>query len=207
MFECRWQRDGFECWELRGDLRGASRRWQHRLGEELWLWLNAAGEGVVWGREHRIFLKPGLFGCFGAAETEAWKWTRLPGTHQGRILVIPRAFVQESLAAATTTAHAHADTATAAVPPPPRTARWLRGEAGLSFAALMGSRERRLLELLAAADGARPLPAPLRRALAACLRGWLLTQPRRRMPRAAARGRSRSRNQVSRMKPASHQGQ
>lgn len=191
MFECRWQAEGFECWELRGDLRGASRRWQHRLGEELWLWLNVAGEGVVWGKEHRIFLKPGLFGCFGAAEMEAWKWTRLPGGHEGRILVIPREFVVACLAEAKAL--------------PLRTRRWLQGEAGLSFAALMGVRERRLLQRLATAAGQRPLSAALRRALAACLRGVLVAQPGRLMPNSAARGRSRTSSQVSTTKPRSHQ--
>lgn len=192
MFECCWEREGFECWNLRGDLRGASRRWQHRLGsEELWLWLNLSGQGVVWGKEHRIFLKPGLFGCFGGQEEKDWKWTRLPGQHEGRILVIPKEHIM------TLAANGKAmDT---------RASKWLRGESGLAFVGLMGAAEHRLSELLMGNWRSKNLPASVRRTLDSCLGGVLkpaIQSPR--IPRSAAKGRLLARNQVNKMNPASH---
>lgn len=186
MFECWWQHDGFEAWRLRGDLRGASRRWQHRLGDELWLWLNRSGEGVVWGRDHRIFLKKGLFGCFAGLEGEDWKWTRLPGYHEAEILVIPRA------QAAGLTAGGEARD--------PRTRAWLAGGGSVSFAGLMGPGERLLMERLSLGWKSRTMSAACRRAL----REWFSPAVQHRMPRAAACGRSRSSAQVSSTKTTSH---
>jgi len=152
MFECWWQKDGFEAWRLRGDLRGASRRWQHRLHDELWLWFNASGEGVVWGRDHRIFLKPGLFGCFGGQDGEDWKWTRLPGHHEAEILILPREQLRRRFGEA------------AAAKNTPF-ARWLRGEQGVSFSGLSGPEEKKLAALLAAGWRTKSLPIAVSRAL------------------------------------------
>lgn len=157
MFECWWQGDGFEAWRLRGDLRGASRRWQHRLHDELWLWINAAGEGVIWGKDHRIFLRDGLFGCFGGQEGEPWKWTRLPGHHEAEILIIPRAYLMEQFAEA------------AAAKKTPF-ARWLRGEQGMSFVGLSGREEQRLAKCLKAGWSSKRMPAAVKRALDAWVR-------------------------------------
>jgi hypothetical protein len=191
MFECSWEREGFECWNLRGDLRGASRRWQHRLGDELWLWLNLSGQGVVWGKEHRTFLKPGLFGCFASQEEEAWKWTRLPGQHEGRILVIPKNHILTLASRGR-----KLDT---------RASKWLRGEAGLAFVGLMGAPEHRLAELLLGNWRSPALPSSVRRSLDTCLTGILRGAPQSpRIPRSAANGRILTRNQVSKMNPASH---
>jgi hypothetical protein len=193
MFECWWQNDGFEAWHLRGDLRGASRRWQHRLQDELWLWFNDSGEGVVWGKDHRIFLKPGLFGCFGGQEGEDWKWTRLPGHHEGEILIVPREHLVRHFGEA------------AALKKTPF-ARWLRGEKGVSFAGLMGTGEKRLAAKLAAGWKAQALPAGVERDL----HGWfsrILGAVQTSMPRASACGRKRTRTQVSRTKPMSYQSQ
>lgn len=191
MFECWWQDNGFEAWRLRGDLRGASRRWQHRLDGELWVWLNASGEGVIWGRDHRIFLRPGLFGCFGGQDREDWKWTRLPGHHEAEILIIPREYLVANfgeLAATKNTPFA----------------RWLRGEQGMSFAGLVAKEEKRLAKRLIAGWTSRRMPAATRRALDLWVHRILgVTQAS--MPRASACGRRRKRNQVNKTKPASHQ--
>jgi hypothetical protein len=191
MFECWWQEDGFEAWRLRGDLRGASRRWQHRLADELWLWVNAAGEGVIWGRDHRIFLRKGLFGCFGGQDGEDWKWTRLPGHHEAEILIIPRNYLLQHFGEL-------------AIPKKTPFARWLRGERGMSFAGLIGEEEKQLAARLSAGWNSRSMPAATRRALDR----WILRilgalQPA--MPRASACGRKRIRNQVRNTKPISHQ--
>jgi len=191
MFECWWQNDGFEAWRLRGDLRGASRRWQHRLDDELWLWVNSSGDGVIWGREHRIFLREGLFGCFGGQGGEDWKWTRLPGHHEAEILIIPREYLVRNFG----------ETAAAKNTP---FARWLRGEKGMSFAGLVAKEEKRLAALLAAGWRSRPMPAPARRALDR----WVLRilgAAQEPIPCASACGRRRTRNQVRKRKPASHQ--
>lgn len=191
MFECWWQDGGFEAWRLRGDLRGASRRWQHRLADELWLWVNLSGDGVIWGRDHRIFLREGLFGCFGGQEGEDWKWTRLPGHHEAEILIIPRDYLLE-----------HFCTPAASKKTP--FARWLRGEAGMSFAGLLGKEEKRLGTLLAAGWKCRRMPAPARRALERWV-GRILDGHQAFIPCASARGRSRSKTQVQTRKAASHQ--
>ena len=193
MFECWWQNEGFEAWHLRGDLRGASRRWQHRLQDELWLWFNDSGEGVVWGKDHRIFLKPGLFGCFGGQEGEDWKWTRLPGHHEGEILIVPRDYLAR-----------HFGEAAAAKKTP--FARWLRGEKGVSFAGLMGTGEKRLAEKLAAGWKARGLPVGVERDLNAWI-SRILGADQAPIPRASACGRKRTRTQVSSTKPMSYQSQ
>lgn len=191
MFECWWQNEGFEAWHLRGDLRGASRRWQHRLHDELWLWFNDSGEGVVWGKDHRIFLKPGLFGCFGGQDGEDWKWTRLPGQHTGEILIVPREHLVR-----------HFGGAASAKKTP--FARWLRGEKGVSFAGLMGTGERRLAKRLIAGWKSRSLPMTLERDLHAWVSGLLGAAT---MPRASACGRKRTKTQVNSTKPMSYQSQ
>lgn len=193
MFECWWQNEGFEAWHLRGDLRGASRRWQHRLHDELWLWFNDSGEGVVWGKDHRIFLKPGLFGCFGGQDGEDWKWTRLPGHHVGEILIIPREWLVR---------HAGEAAATKGT----SFARWLRGEKGVSFAGLMGAGEKNLAKRLTAGWKSRALPATVERDLHAWVSGLLGATPVP-MPRASACGRKRANTQVSSTKPMSYQSQ
>ena len=192
MFECWWQENGFEAWRLRGDLRGASRRWQHRLGDELWLWVNASGEGVIWGRDHRIFLRDELFGCFGSQEKgEDWKWTRLPGHHEAEILIIPRDFLLQ---------HFGEVAATRKTP----FARWVRGERGMAFAGLSGKEEAKLARHLAGGWKSRRMPAATRRAL----ERWILrifdAPQLPSMPNASECGRKRTRSQVKKTKPISH---
>ena len=190
MFECWWQNDGFEAWHLRGDLRGASRRWQHRLQDELWLWINHSGEGVVWGKDHRIFLRPDLFGCFGGQEGEDWKWTRLPGHHEAEILVIPRDFMIRNFGE------------TAAKKNTPF-ARWLRGETGVAFAGKLGEEEQQLGKLLAAGWGSRTLPVRVKHSVSRWIQR-ILGAPQTVIPRASASGRRRTSSQVNSRKATSH---
>ena len=190
MFHCWWQQDGFEAWHLRGDLRGASRRWQHRLHDELWLWINASGEGLVWGKDHRIFLKEGLFGCFGGQEGEPWKWTRLPGHHEAEILIIPRDYLTANFAAAAAAKHTPF-------------AKWLRGEQGMSFVGLSAREEKRLATLLRKGWTSKRMPAPVKRALDRWVQR-ILGMDQALIPRASACGRKRTRSQVRKMNPASH---
>lgn len=191
MFECWWQNEGFEAWRLRGDLRGASRRWQHRLHDELWLWINASGEGVVWGKDHRIFLKPGLFGCFGGQEGEDWKWTRLPGHHEAEILIIPRDHLVRHFG----------ETAAAKNTP---FARWLRGEQGVSFTGLAGREEKKLAALLSAGWRSKAMPSAVKKSLGRWF-GRILGVPQDLMPLASAKGRKRKPRTVSTRKAASYQ--
>ena len=193
MFECWWQNEGFEAWRLRGDLRGASRRWQHRLHDELWLWINASGEGVVWGKDHRIFLKPGLFGCFGGQDGEDWKWTRLPGHHDAEILIIPRDYLVR-----------HFGEAAAARNTP--FARWLRGEQGVSFTGLAGREEKKIAALLAAGWRSKSMPAAVQRSLGRWVER-ILGATQDLMPLASAKGRRRRPTRVKARKAASYQSQ
>jgi hypothetical protein len=193
MFECWWQNEGFEAWRLDGDLRGASRRWQHRLHDELWLWFNDSGEGVVWGKNHGIFLKPGLFGCFGGGEGEDWKWTRLPGQHAGQILIVPRDWLTTRCGAAGAGKRTPFS-------------RWLRGECGVAFVGLMGGVEKKLATRLAAGWKSRTLPPKFAAELQDWVSGLLGSSPAA-MPRASACGRRRTSTQVSSTKPMSYHSQ
>lgn len=190
MFECWWQDNGFEAWRLRGDLRGASRRWQHRLNDELWLWVNSSGDGVVWGRDHRIFLREGLFGCFGGQEGEDWKWTRLPGHHEAEILIIPREYLIENFG----------ELVEGKKTP---FARWMRGERGLSFAGLVAKEEKRLAARLATGWKSKRMPALAKRALDRWIMRIVEAPQLPAIPCASECGRKRTKTQVKTTKPIS----
>ncbi len=132
----RWhERDGLSCWHLRGRARHGGSRWQTRVSGEVWLWLNRSGEGVIWGAQDRMYLRPGMYAIFGEESGDCWRWTRLPGSHEVEVVV----FRREWLAGQT------GDGASGN----PRFAAWLEKGGKLAFSGLMTLAEHRLADDLA----------------------------------------------------------
>jgi len=150
--DLQWQRwmdlGGVSAWRLAGRSRRGGSTWQASVAGEVWVWLNLEGEGVIWGKEDRLFLKPGMYAIFGEDEAERWRWTRLPGAHRSELLVISRAWLARRLGERLQFVH-------------PDFAKWIEGGGRLVFAGLMMGQERELAEALAATLAEDPA-APLR---------------------------------------------
>lgn len=134
---------GVSCWRLGGRSVHAGSTWQTRVSGEVWLWLNHSGEGVIWGAEDRMFLRPGMYAIFGEDSEEKWRWTRLPGDHVAEVVVISRAWMARKLGESSRLVH-------------PRFAEWLQGGGKMAFAGLMSGPERELLEGLQGMTGRDP---------------------------------------------------
>ncbi|GAA5483084.1 HTH-type transcriptional activator RhaR [Haloferula sargassicola] len=140
----RWiDLSGVSCWRLGGRSVHAGSTWQTRVSGEIWLWLNGGGEGVIWGAEDRMYLRPGMYAIFGEDTEEKWRWTRLPGDHQAEVLVISRSWIARRLGG--TSQHVH-----------PRFSQWLTGGGKLAFAGLMSGPEKELMEGLQWMTGSEP---------------------------------------------------
>ncbi len=137
---------GLSCWRLAGRSVHAGSTWQTRISGEIWLWLNGSGEGVIWGAEDRMFLRPGMYAIFGEDSEEKWRWTRLPGSHEAEVVVISRAWIARRLG--DSSRHVH-----------PRFAEWLRGGGKIAFAGLMSRPEKELLDGLRGLTGKGPSEA------------------------------------------------
>lgn len=134
---------GVACWRLRGRALKAGSTWQTRVSGEVWIWLNRGGEGMIWGAEDRMYLRPGMYAIFGEDEEERWRWTRLPGQHEAEVVVVSRAWLARRLGGSVE--HVH-----------PRYAEWLKGGGKVAFSGLMTGPERDLEEGLRGMDGALP---------------------------------------------------
>jgi AraC-like DNA-binding protein len=110
---------------------------------EVWIWLNRTGEGMIWGAEDRMYLRPGMYAIFGEDARDRWRWTRLPGEHEAEVVVISRAWLARRLG--NTVAHVH-----------DRYADWLKGGGKLAFSGLMTGPERELAEGLRGMDAEQP---------------------------------------------------
>lgn len=120
-------------------MRGAS-QWQARVSGEVWVWMNLEGEGVIWGGEDRMFLRPGMYAIFGEDEAERWRWTRLPGKHRAEVVILSRPWLSRRIGGnGVESLH-------------PDFASWLTRGGRLSFAGLMTGPERDLAEGLAGLD-------------------------------------------------------
>lgn len=130
-----WERwlawSGVSCWRLRGRAAHGGSTWQTPVSGEVWIWLNRQGEGVIWGSEDRMYLRPGMYAIFGEDEPERWRWTRLPGDHEAEVVVISRAWLARRLG--NTVDHVHE-----------RFASWLRGGGKMAFSGLMTGPEQDL---------------------------------------------------------------
>lgn len=134
---------GLACWRLGGRAVQAGSTWQTKVSGEVWIWLNRTGEGVIWGSEDRMYLRPGMYAIFGEDEEEKWRWTRLPGEHEAEVVVISRAWLARRLGGSAE--HVH-----------PRYAAWLKGGGKVAFTGLMTGPERELSEGLMTMAGEAP---------------------------------------------------
>lgn len=142
-WELWWELAGVKAWRVEGLSRRAGSRWQHRMEGEIWIWLNVEGEGVVWGQEDRVFLRPGMYAILGDDRGERWFWTRLPGRHRAVVLVIARPWLARRIGERAGLLH-------------PDFLAWLKEGAKLAFAGLMTGPEKRLEESLRGFDPAVP---------------------------------------------------
>jgi AraC-like DNA-binding protein len=134
---------GVSCLRLGGRSEKAGSTWQAQVSGEIWVWLNGEGEGVIWGAEDRMYLRPGMYAIFGEDEAERWRWTRLPGEHAAEVVVVSRAWLARRIGSDRRWVH-------------PDYSAWLEGGSKLAFAGLMTGPEKTLAEGLAGLDRESP---------------------------------------------------
>jgi len=134
---------GLMFYRMHGSRSGGGTTTESRVAGEVWIWLNRLGEGVIWGTEDRMFLRPGMYAIFGDDAGDHWRWTRLAGDHDLEVIVISRAWLSRRLG--TSLAHVH-----------PRYRAWLEGGGKLAFAGLMTGPELDLEAGLRAMHGGSP---------------------------------------------------
>jgi AraC-like DNA-binding protein len=99
------------------------------------LWLNVGGSGLIWGKNDRFVLKPGMYAMTGGGEAGDWSCVRYPGTQQLEVVVISRNWLRDRLGKHAEWLH-------------PELSKWLRDGGAVAFCGLMGVWERDLCEAL-----------------------------------------------------------
>lgn len=120
---------------LRGRVAESGWKWRIRSAESLWLWLNVAGEGLLWGPRERFLLKPGMFAMSGGGAEGLWTFIRHPGAHRVDWVEIPRPWLKQRVGAETSSLRGGL-------------AGWLGSGTAVAFCGLMGVWERDLSESL-----------------------------------------------------------
>ena len=123
---------------LAGGVSKGGWNWRIRSAESLWLWLNIDGDGLIWGKNERFVLKPGMFAITGGGPENVWSCIRQPGSHRLDWVEIPREWLRQRVGSATSGLRGGL-------------AEWLRVGSPVSFCGLMGVWERDLCEALAKA--------------------------------------------------------
>lgn len=144
----KWLNAGsIECWRYAAQTGGGGQRWRHRAQEdEVWLWLNLSGEGLLWGSHERLVLKPGMYALLGCQAGEDWSCMRYPGQQRLEVLRLPRTWLQHRFGAKRE--HLH-----------PSLSEWLDRGGPLGFSGLMTLWENELTGLLARLDEEDPRSA------------------------------------------------
>lgn len=124
---------------LKGVVAESGWKWRIRSAESLWLWLNVAGEGLIWGPRERFVLKPGMFAMSGGGSEGLWTCIRHPGEHRVDWVEIPRPWLRQRVGAETSALRGGL-------------ASWLQSGTAVAFCGLMGVWERDLSESLGKAD-------------------------------------------------------
>jgi AraC-like DNA-binding protein len=109
--------------------------WPIRSADSIWLWLNIAGEGLIWGKNERFFLKPGMFAMTGGGPEGLWQCIRHAGSHRLDWVEIPREWLRSRVGGETEALRGGL-------------AEWLRVGGPVAFCGLMGVWERDLCEAL-----------------------------------------------------------
>lgn len=131
---------------ISGEILSTGWQWKIASSGSVWLWLNQQGTGLVWGKNDRFFLRPGMFAMTGGDAAGEWSCMRHPGQHQLEVVVIPREWLQGRLGNSPD-ALRHG------------LAQWLRESGQVAFCGLMGLWERDLCEALTMVT---PHPGPSR---------------------------------------------
>lgn len=145
----QWWRESedLRCGQVVGRIRSGGWRWNVSSEGAVWLWLNREGSGLVWGRDERFILKPGMYAMTGGSGAGDWSCLRYPGFHQLEVIVISRAWLKERLGKNPEWLH-------------PELNHWLHQCKTIAFCGLMGVWERELCDALARA-AAEPGPSRL----------------------------------------------
>lgn len=109
--------------------------WSVSSKDAIWLWLNLAGEGLIWGERDRLPLKPGMYAITGGTESGQWTCLRHQGEHQLHWVMISRRWLESKL-------ETYADLVR------PDLTRWLLDGKAITFCGLMGSWEKDLAAAL-----------------------------------------------------------
>lgn len=126
------------CGRVIGQISSGGWRWKVSSSGAIWLWLNLEGSGLVWGKNDRFILKPGMFAMTGGGETGDWSCLRYPGLHRLEVVVISQEWLRNRLGKNPDWLH-------------PELAQWLENGCSIAFCGLMGIWERDLGEALAQA--------------------------------------------------------
>lgn len=124
---------GLESASFRSAVAGGGSRWRWPSRGHVWLWLNRKGSGLLWGKEDRFILKPGMYALTGGGEAADWACQRYPGAHELEVLLIDPAW----LAARLRSDMLH-----------PEMRGWLEKDCPVAFCGLMGLWEQELFEAL-----------------------------------------------------------
>lgn len=132
---------GLRLADLTGCISGGGSRWNLPSQGHIWLWLNYAGTGIIWGKHDRFVLKPDMFALTGGGGSPAddWACMRYPGSHQLQAILISPDWLKEHLGKS----HLHPDMRT-----------WLDSSCPVSFCGLMGVWENELFYTLRNLAGA-----------------------------------------------------
>ena len=133
-----WGRQqGLECGTLAGRLERPGWSQPFAARDEIWLWLNSEGEGLIWGERDRFVLKPGLFALTGGQADGIWNCLRQPGVHRLEMVRLRGKWLRERLG----TEEAMARQGLGA---------WLASGRHVAFCGLMGVWEKDLCDALIA---------------------------------------------------------
>ena len=134
------------CGRVTGRIVSGGWRWKISSEGAIWLWLNREGSGLIWGRNDRFILKPGMYAMTGGGlEAGDWSCVRYPGSHVLEVVVISREWLRERLGKNPDWLH-------------PALGKWLHDGGAVGFCGLMGVWENDLCDALArAAEASGPL--------------------------------------------------
>jgi AraC-like DNA-binding protein len=139
--------EGLRIGRVSGEIKSSGWQWNVASTGSVWLWLNREGTGLIWGKNDRFFLKPGMFAMTGGDPAGEWTCLRHPGHHELEIVTIPREWLLRRLGSEVSQIRQGL-------------AEWLRNGGQVAFCGLMGLWERDLCEALAIV-GREPGPARL----------------------------------------------
>lgn len=147
---------GMRCGRMEGKCESG---WTWNIASEgaVWLWLNVAGEGLIWGENDRFFMKPGMYALTGGEPKGHWSCHRQSGNHRLEVIRIDRIWLLERLGNIGRNVHEGL-------------ADWLAKKGRIAFCGLMGVWEKELCSSLAQAVSAQ---GPARLLAEARLLEWI----------------------------------